>query len=454
MKKERLTKSPPHYRGLSLRNFRGFKKAQDIPLAPLTFLVGPNSGGKSTLFDALLLLAQSKFSPTPDGTQVPNWSGPLVDLGAFKDCVYRHDTGLAMEIGVELSAHFKELDYDYPGTDVDQPMKVTYELRASWDDPIGRLSSMTITDVLTEEQMQVRYGQKSATFKLLGAILKWPPKKGRRVYLLRWIKDQIEPLIKRRARQGNKAAWQRILRTFPLHRLYGVIRLSERVSSGRSAPRRWYSIAEATFEHGHSQSKLFNAVEPIMIQDSRYPSRRRDLKATLSSVLGELEIGDHLHDSKLSPYHVAISIRDNITGITSNLIDVGYGASQVIPVLRACLSNSWGPLFIEQPEIHLHPKAQGTVADFICETSRHRQVIVETHSVHMINRARIMIAQGKLPASHVIVNYVDRERDGSHVQTIPILENGDFAREWPEGFFDERYEDTMLLLKLKSQKES
>jgi hypothetical protein len=451
MKQERFSKSPPHYRALSLRNFRGFKKQQDIPLAPLTFLVGPNSAGKSSLFDALLLVAQSQFSAS-DRSQVPNWSGPLVDLGAFRDCVYRHDSSLAIEIGVELSPHFRERDHEYRGIAVDQAMKISFELRTSSDDPVGRLSSMTIKDVVTDEYIQLKFAKTSVAVKLMDSVTKWPPKTSRYISFFSWLRRDVDKLVRRRTRTGKKAAWQRIMRTLPLGRINGVIRFSERVSSGRSAPRRWYSVAETTFEYGRSQSRVFSAVEPMMLRRSPYYYRRGDLKTSLSSILAELEIGDHLHDSKLSPYHIAISIRDSITGITSNLIDVGYGASQVIPVLWACLSNSWAPLFIEQPEIHLHPKAQGTLADFICETSRRRQVIVETHSVHMINRARIMIAQGKLPPGHVVVNYVDRKRDGSHVHTIPILDNGDFGGEWPDGFFDERYEDTMFLLKLKSQK--
>jgi predicted ATPase len=128
---------------------------------------------------------------------------------------------------------------------------------------------------------------------------------------------------------------------------------------------------------------------------------------------------------------------------------VGYGASQVIPVISGCLYPSRSPLVVEEPEIHLHPKAQGTVAQLLCETSLHRQVIVETHSVHMINRARLLVARGELPKDHVIIHYVSRNRSGSHVTTIPLTSDGDFATKWPEGFFDERYQDTLRLLELK-----
>ena len=66
---------------LKLRNFRGFKKSDEILLAPLTFLVGPNSSGKSSIFNAILLLAQSRFYWAINHGQPPMWGGPRVDFG-------------------------------------------------------------------------------------------------------------------------------------------------------------------------------------------------------------------------------------------------------------------------------------------------------------------------------------------------------------------------------------
>ncbi len=69
-------------------------------------------------------------------------------------------------------------------------------------------------------------------------------------------------------------------------------------------------------------------------------------------------------------------------------MDIGYGASQVIPVLRACLSRSRGTLFVEQPEIHLHPKAQSVVSGLLCKTSVNRQVVIKfSFHVHWVNQS-------------------------------------------------------------------
>ena len=142
-----------------------------------------------------------------------------------------------------------------------------------------------------------------------------------------------------------------------------------------------------------------------------------------------------------------------MTNVASKLVDIGFGASQVIPVIQAALEEEVGPLLVEEPEIHLHPRAQGVVGDLLCVTSRRRQVIIETHSVHMVNRARLMVAHGRLPPEHVLVLYVSKDRRGSHIESIAVGKDGEFEKEWPEGFFEERYRDTLELMSLKSSEE-
>ncbi len=139
---------PPHYTSLSIRNFRGFKTALNIKTAPLTFLVGPNSSGKSSLFDAILLITQSFFSPN-DTTQVmPNWGGPLVDLGSFKDSVYAHNTKLSIEIGIELTPDMTT--FRIPEEDrlriKNKNIKILFKLRTTSNDPIGKLKQTRIID--------------------------------------------------------------------------------------------------------------------------------------------------------------------------------------------------------------------------------------------------------------------------------------------------------------------
>jgi putative AbiEii toxin of type IV toxin-antitoxin system/AAA ATPase-like protein len=449
----RLLPPPTHYRGLSLVNFRGFRKSPRIPLAPLTFLVGPNSSGKSSIFDALLLLGQSTFWP-PDIDLKPNWGGPLVDLGSFNDVVFRHEQKRTIQVGVEIAAS---------GRPSAQTVWLLFTVRARDEkDVVGRLTATEIKDATTGVRVRIKYGLRgSITMSALRYTKSWqkaaPPRVFR--YPSEFAATVRRALKRTHMPSGHKAGWTRVLSVLTNAQAWIFIDRAQRVSSGRAAPKRWYEVTDQLGHTDHPWGpKRTDAVHPAMVDDTKkddpysfhFRRKVRRPDGTIGSVLRELEIADGIKRTQLSPYHSGISVRDNITGVTSHLIDVGYGASQAIPVIHACLYGNDGPLFVEQPEIHLHPRAQGILAELLCRTSRYRQVVVETHSVHMVNRARIKVLQGELRAEDVLINYVRRTARGSEIVSIGLTKDADFDRPWPEGFFDERYEDTMRLMQLKS----
>lgn len=130
--------------------------------------------------------------------------------------------------------------------------------------------------------------------------------------------------------------------------------------------------------------------------------------------------------------------------VESDLTDVGFGISQVFPVLVGGLEMPEGStLFIEQPEVHLHPGMQGDLADFFIATALSgKQYVLETHSDHIINRLVRRIVEDGLEseciglADLVQIYFVDRNEDG---ETVFIsIEVDDYTGiNWPEGFFDE-----------------
>ena len=453
-----MSQSPAHFSSISLRNFRGFKKAENIRLAPLTFLVGPNSSGKSSIFDAILLIIQSRFGSRPFVNLAPTWIGDLVDLGSFKDAVFGHHNSLTIGIELGLSTNDFSRDlWDRSSEAHNGPIRVGFKIRST-PDPVGLLTEIRITDVRTDEEARILYRKRAR--RITCELHAFKTKRKIASPRMRHIVDELGAMVQRQKQRlsGRKAAWGRIISFLGGLGLHPLAREMERVSSGRSAPKRWYAItgeqsARRVFPLG---PQVLGEVTPALVeQASRFfrlsPQRRRAVEkgGSLEHHLRRIGIGTSLHIEKLSAYHSGIRVKDNVTNVSSSLIDVGYGASQAIPVIYACLSGASGPLFVEQPEIHLHPKGQAELADLLCRTSQRRQVVIETHSVHMINRARILIASGDLDPRNVAIDYVTRTRTGSHVIEIPILPNGEFGAEWPEGFFEERYQDTLELLDLK-----
>ncbi|WP_005035554.1 AAA family ATPase [Holophaga foetida] len=132
--------------------------------------------------------------------------------------------------------------------------------------------------------------------------------------------------------------------------------------------------------------------------------------------------------------------------------DVGFGISQVIPILAACLGSSQKLICVEQPEIHIHPGLQAELADLFIDSAmlRGNQLVVETHSEHLILRLLRRIrehaaagpeAGGGITPDQVSVLYVDADEEGSFITEIPITREGEFGTKWPQGFFTERFKE-------------
>jgi predicted ATPase len=149
----------------------------------------------------------------------------------------------------------------------------------------------------------------------------------------------------------------------------------------------------------------------------------------------------------------SLNLIDRISKVEIGSSDVGFGVGQLMPILVEGLSSSSKTILVEQPEIHLHPKLQGHLADFFAETSGAakarakgptNQWIVETHSEALITRLQRRIREGTVAAGNVSVLYVRPATEGgARIDLLRLDRNGDFIDEWPEGFFEERLADLL-----------
>jgi predicted ATPase len=427
-------------RELTLRNFRGFAQLKGLRLAPLTFLVGPNSSGKSSIADALLFMVQSGLLSLRATN--PIWTGPLVDLGSFEDTVFRHENHRALEVGVRveglmLPSYFYRHEPRHPPRTVD----VSANVKTARDAPEGRLTRLTVSEPETKlraelvrrrgryESFQAQAGGKHVVYD---ARRPWTGPS-----------DSLEAVLAKQRRAGSLRGRPRHLAMIIGHgELDRFARTTQRVASGRDAPQRTYERTGASV--GSRDRRRLVGVDASALE-GKGRSAGRALSTALAKGLSAIGVASEINAVRLSNYHTAVKLKDSRTGVVSNLADVGYGASQVIPVIEGCADAGPGPLFVEQPEIHLHPKAQGDLAQLLCVASLKRQMIVETHSEHMVNRARLLVAEGVLKPSDVVIQFVDRDKNGSRVTLIDLDAAGNFSRNWPGGFFDERYHETMRI---------
>lgn len=145
---------------------------------------------------------------------------------------------------------------------------------------------------------------------------------------------------------------------------------------------------------------------------------------------------------------ILVRLRDEILGIPVDIKDVGAGVPQIVPVLVAGLSADCS--FIEQPELHLHPRLQTEIADFfisVINNQGHR-CIIETHSEHLALRtlrrvrethsAHIRHRDFSLENESVAFYYFNPVEGGTEITRLRVSPEGDFLDRWPRGFFSER----------------
>lgn len=180
---------------------------------------------------------------------------------------------------------------------------------------------------------------------------------------------------------------------------------------------------------------------------SRWPEllyREPSLTDQVNNWLDRLDIGYSLKIDRVAPdrdiFEVRLIDRKGPEDMEVSFSDVGFGISQVLPLVVIAVAAEWRLLCIEQPELHVHPGLQAYIADLFVESMQKRKnrFVIETHSEYLILETQKLIRKKKLKAEDVSVLYVQRGEKGSTVQRLRLDEEGEFIDDWPGGFFPER----------------
>ena len=176
----------------------------------------------------------------------------------------------------------------------------------------------------------------------------------------------------------------------------------------RSKPRRVYDRSSVSYEQGGDHIPYILA---RLLNDEQ--DKRRDQISAAMKKFGEESglfkkiaapiLGKHEGD----PFEIEVSI----AGPPTNILDVGYGVSQSLPIIvESVLAAPSTRLLVQQPEVHLHPKAQAALGTFLVDMVRDgkRQFVVETHSDYILDRIRQEVAANKLPAESVVFVFLDK----------------------------------------------
>lgn len=158
------------------------------------------------------------------------------------------------------------------------------------------------------------------------------------------------------------------------------------------------------------------------------PEKWKEIKTELTEFGRECGLFKSVNVRSLGKESDPFQVQITINGSPANLIDVGYGVSQVLPLLVDCLEETNQLLLIQQPEVHLHPRAQAQIGSFFGYLVRkhEKQFIVETHSDYLVDRIRMDVRDGKhgLRPEDVSILYFERKDAAVLVHAMQIDECG------------------------------
>jgi predicted ATPase len=182
-------------------------------------------------------------------------------------------------------------------------------------------------------------------------------------------------------------------------------------------------------------------------------TQRKNLVDNISKWFDYTGIAKGLSVVSLTPRHFEIRLISNDMS-THNICDVGFGCSQVLPVLTAGLSlfhsesvHSSSPkvFIVQEPEIHLHPNAQAAMGSFFVSLVQGGgQAFIETHSDNLVLRIARHVALGDISPDDVAIFYVSDVGE-QRVTDIGLTASGSFKPDWPEGFFPQRQSESLML---------
>lgn len=417
---------------IRLSDFRCF--ASDSPaveVRPITFLVGENSAGKTSFLAGTRLLLES-FVRAP---QNPFNRDPY-HLGGFQQIArYRGGRGgradrFSLELMVPASTGDQTSQRPRPrqpsteirhkltfGKGAPQPELISYEFGNS-----ELLAIITVSDKVSVNL--VENGKVVAEYR----PERLPPMQAvrRDVSYLRFVFDELaysrnSPASEDRAlRERINKLTQQFRQSFK----YVATRVFASAPV-RTQPLRTYTPSEVTGSSEGAHVPLEMARQK-MSASNEWESVHNKLNqfGTDSGMFDDIDIrqlGKHDGD----PFQVMV----RTGGPTMNIVDVGYGVSQVLPILyQLDHVKQYDAFLLQQPEIHLHPRAQAELGTVIAKVSKQKQnsiQIIETHSDYIIDRVRMEVAAKRLDHSRVTIVFFDRQKHAVQPSNIYLNEAGE-----------------------------
>jgi AAA15 family ATPase/GTPase len=443
---------------LYLNKFRGFEETF-LSLKDVNFFVGENSTGKTSVLKAISTIFNHKFWFVNDLNSIEG-----IDFGYFNEIANGTTVGAFFEIGI-----FQAIE-----SDVSKFHSVKFKFINR--NGLPYLKEICIIqdgyNVQAEiEKDHIKYRYKKTTVATenvdkspLSDFKSWVRNNGlesikpevfefglesedenQSLYL--YLQEIITSEIKAKDSSNSSKSSRRIKIPHFVNDLFWLAPI--RIKSKRTYDNYKYSFSSDGTHTPYLLKQLLNDNN-----DKKRKHNESVLKrfGSDSGMFDQISINQLGGKNETSPFELHIKLG----GRAVNITNVGYGVSQIIPILAEIMSRpdeSW--FVIQQPEIHLHPRAQAAFGDLIFKSAivENKKFIIETHSDYTIDRFRIklnkLLKEDSSSEIESQVVYFERNSNGQNTLCeIPILNDGTYSEDQPDGFRDFFIREQLDLIQL------
>ena len=363
-------------RQIELKNFKCFEIIK-LPISELTLLSGSNASGKSSLLQALVLLHQTIRENEWSTRLILN--GDILNLGTVQDVVNKvHGRN---EFELTLTKNHSTYHWKFLGDRPEMSMGIEYQ---------SDLENVSASDLLLNRLVPHEPGHIPDICSSLESL----------TYI---TAERIGP------------------RDFYL--------LQDRSSFQTVGPKGEHAI-----------SRLSRLADKPVLEKMAIASEANTLIRQVEAWMNQFFPGCSIQVAPIERMNaVTLGIRTSDETDYHRPVNVGFGLTQILPILIAILSANPGDLIlIENPEVHLHPAGQAAMGSFLAlAAGSGPQIILETHSDHVLNGIRRTVRNRTLRPDQVSLHFFRPPKPGFDQAVSPQLDAAGNIDEWPEGFFDQ-----------------
>jgi len=398
---------------IMLRNVRSICDAPSISLKRLTLLVGENSTGKSTFLAMVAHINQPGFPSTR-----PTFNIPPFDLGTY-DSIATYKGGRYGRAGT-FSVGFNDVDRNDERTVVATYASQRGQPHVKELTARGKLGEISV-NVLPESHAAhiVMQSEKEGSIELDVDLKQLgPADEDLPFYFI--IRAALSGELQKK---GDKGLGPGFLVGMP-QLLRWTSNTIFALAPVRTRPRRTYDEFSEEFDPEGDHV-------PVLLA-RLWEDEADDNRAKLIEALNEFGVSSGLY-KKIGVRHLGrrpsdpFQILVTMAGPPVNIPDVGYGVSQALPVIvQSVLSDRRGLLLLQQPEVHLHPRAQAALGSFFARlvAKEGKHLVIETHSDYLIDRVRLEVAQGNLSPDDVQILFFEKQDIETNIHQIAVDKHG------------------------------